>query len=262
METNYSRLFYAGISYGEYPEAGSRLAKTGLPIRKLRREFPYLLGQDRRAVGKMQIYHALLPEHRGKTFWAQKPKPWKKETAERLLKEAGERALNRWDCREQIFASQLWDKAGEVPQELLAVCLYRCRPFDRLCISLDEEKGVCGISQALEILLPWLPKLRQVIYFGEESEAVLNLEDFLYGEFGIIMMKAECVPEGLPWLDLREEKSQTDTLPRQLSGHGREPDVEGSTGRAGREVNCCVSPLEAIKFLDTAVKNGYNTKVN
>ncbi len=44
-----------------------------------------------------------------------------------------------------------------IPLELLAVCLYRRRPFDRLCISLPGDAGEYDLEQALELMTPYLP---------------------------------------------------------------------------------------------------------
>lgn len=249
METNYSRLFYMGIAYGDYPRPGTKLTKTGLPIQKLEREFPYLLGPGHRAAGKLQIYHALLPEYCGKTFFAGKPRPWKKETAGRLIGEVRERAMVRWDCREQLWAPELGENGEEQPRELLAACLYRCRPFDRIYVSLEEEAGDYGLRQALELLLPYLPRLRKIMYAGEESAVSLMLENWVYEEYGIIMTQAERIAPELPWLDLRDGKKEKGN---QVSSDpsGKDDDL--------RHIN----HQEVLKFLDTAVKNGYNTKVN
>jgi len=131
-----------GIAYETYPEKGVRLVKTGLEIKKLEKEFPYFSGTGRET-GRLQIYHTLLP---------------------------------RWDCREQLWTPELGENAEEIPRELLAACLYRCRPFDRLFVSLEEEDGEYGLGRALHLLQPYLPRMRQVMYVGRESQVSLLLE--------------------------------------------------------------------------------------
>ena len=248
METNYSRLFYMGIAYEAYPEKGMRLAKTGLQIKKLEREFPYFSGPGRE-MGRLQIYHTLLPQYCGKTFFRARPKQWKRESAARLMGQARETAMIRWDCREQLWTPELGENREEIPRELLAACLYQCRPFDRLCVSLEEEDGEYGLRRALDLLRPYLPRMRQVTYVGGETPVSLLLETWMYEEFGIIMTRAQKATADLPWLDLREEKGQED--------HG-EALNRSANKNSFRHINC----REVLKFLDTAVKNGYNTKVN
>lgn len=244
MEMNYFNLFYAGISEGGFPEAGKKLIKTGLPVEKVEREFPYRLGSGRKEGGRLRIFYTLLPEYRGRTVWKKRPKRWKEQVAEQLIGDAMEKAFRELECREQIFSPKEGQSPQQVPPEVLAACLYRYRPFDRICVSLPEkEKRGCA-EQAIELLAPYLSRMRQVMLIGgEESEAEL-LEDYLCEEFGIIMTKGWKVPSGTVWLDLKEGRSERE----MLSGQSR-----------GLKY---VNPREALKFLDTLAKNGYNTGVN
>lgn len=259
-------MFYMGIAYGEYPQPGTKLTKTGLPIQKLEREFPYLLGPGHRDAGRVQVYHTLLPEYSGKTFFSGKSKPWKKETVGRLFGEVRERAMIRWDCREQLWAPELGENGEDIPLELLAACLYCCRPFDRICVSLEEENGDYGLRRALDLILPYLPRLRQVVYVGEESAVSLMLETWIYEEYGIIMVRAKKSAPDFPWLDLREGKAEEEN--RALAGSlGFTKQIlvpDEQVGRHGVNDNRFehINHREVLKFLDTAVKNGYNTKVN
>lgn len=241
METNYLNLFYAGVLYGQYPETGKKLAGTGLCVRKLGREFPYLLGRGRRAAGRMLIYYALLPEYSKKALFTGKPRGWKKDTAIKLLEKAEQKAAVEYGCREQLFAPELGGILTQIPLELLAVCLYRLRPFDRLCISLPEDAGAYDLEQALELMTPYLPRMRQVILVGGENSVTEELETCLYEEFGIILTKEEKANAKLPGLDLRREEETEEK--RFFSP----------------EKSLWVSRGEALKFLDTIVKNGYNT---
>lgn len=244
METNYTRIFYAGIAYGAYPEDGRKLKREGLPIKKLGREFPYLLGEGCKAKGRLQVYYALLPEYRGKALLTGRVKTWKGEAARRLLGEAGEKAVLTLECREQLLEPALDKKPAQVPIELVAVCLYCQRPFDKLCVTLPADGGEHDVQQIVELLGPYLPRMRQVIFIGDESMVYELLEDYLYGEFGIVMTKSRVAPSHMPWLDMGNEETELcdrETAPGNL-----------------RHIN----RLEILKFLDTAVKNGYNTEVN
>ena len=244
MERDITNFFYAGIAYGACEKALRKIRKEGLPIRKLEKEFPYLWGEGRGRKGIVQIYYALLPEYRRKSKFGGVPKPWKSEKARLLLEQAGEKAVMTLNCQEQLSAYAFNQNPGQIPNQLMAVCLYRQRPFDKLCISLPLDGSEYHMQQAVELLSPDLTRMRQVVLTGADSEASELLEEYLYEEFGIIMVKDSAPPRGMPWLDLS----------------GREEDHVERSRRA--EAARRISAAEALKFLDTAVKNGYNTEVN
>lgn len=228
METYYKKIFYAGIAYKEYPEIGQKLKKTGLPLKKLGREFPFLLGEGRGTMGKLQIYFSLLPEYAGKTLFGGKPKVWKPEMARKLLHGAGEKAYVYKECSEQIIEVDLGEYAEEVPIELWAAWLYQQRPFDSICISVDQESGERELRQLIELIAPYLPRMKRVAFKGQRSQLSERLEDYLYEEFGIVMMDTEKIATDMVHINLSYFENR----------------------------------LEAVKFLDTIVKNGYNTDVD
>ncbi len=241
MRTDYKKIFYVGIAYDAFPENRKKLKKEGLPIKKLGRELPYLLGEERIAVKKLQIFYALLPEYSGKAWLNGRPKSWKQEEACGLLQETGEKAAGRLGCGEQVLAGYLGGDTEKIPLELLAVSLYRRKPFDRVGILLPVEGGDDCTQQAIELLCPYLPRIRQVVLGGVESGASEALEDYLYGEFGIVMTRTGRLLPDMPWLDLREEQDQGAVL-----------EHKGKVSLINRR--------ESLKFLDTSVKNGYNTE--
>ncbi|GFI03824.1 MAG: hypothetical protein HFI44_08370 [Lachnospiraceae bacterium] len=248
MEVNGINLFYAGIAYGTYPAGDGRtghhkIKKEGLPIHKMRREFPYLLGGSR-GTGKIQIYYALLPEYRKKGCFSGKPKNWKSESVRQLLEEADRKASLTLDCREQVWATELDNQYRQIPIELTAALLYRQRPFDKICITLSADSGEYELSQVIELIGPYLPRTRQVLFKGEENPAYEALEDYLYEEFGILAARTDMPPAEVPWLDMEEGGAAF------LAG----------TASGFHEKHIC--RLEILKFLDTSVKNGYNTEVN
>ena len=176
MEANYLNLFYAGILYGQYSETGKKLATTGLAVKKLGREFPYLLGKGRGAAGRMLIYYALLPQYSKKARLSGKSVGWKRDTAIKILEKAEQKAAVEWGCREQIMTPEFGGTLTRIPLELLAVCLYRRRPFDRLCISLPGDAGEYDLEQALELMTPYLPRMRQVVLAGREFQEFMALQ--------------------------------------------------------------------------------------
>ena len=228
METDYKKIFYAGMINNEYPPKEKKLKKTGLSLRKLERAFPYLLGEGRGSLGKLQIYFSLLPEYAGKTLLGGKPKIWKPETAKRLMYEAGEKAYAYEDCTEQIIAVDLNKYTDAIPIELWAAWLYQQRPFDSICVSLSPEEGEQELRQLTELIAPYLPRMKKVVFRGEKSQLSEMLEDYLYEEFGIVMIETGRKLPDMPNLNLNSFENR----------------------------------LETVKFLDTAVKNGYNTEVD
>lgn len=237
-------IFYMGIAYGVWGKEIRRLKKDGLPIQKMGREFSYLWGEGRGRKGRVQIYYALLPEYQGKRKFSGALKGWKPEIVKALLAQTAEKAAVGFNCRELLCSPALRQNPEQVPEELLAVCLYRQRPFDRLCISLPRDGGEYQMQHAVELLSPYLTRIRQVVLKGDDSEASRLLEQYLYEEFGIIMIRSGAADPGMPWLDLSD-------------GEGNIYERRENPGSRGY-----ISRVEALKFLDTAVKNGYNTEVN
>lgn len=238
MEEKIVKIFYGGLIKGGYPKEGQNLKKTGLALERLEGDLPYLLGEGKKEAGRVRIYYSLLPEYSRKALFTGKPKGWKGETAQVLVAGARQRAAQEGDCREEILAPELAPGFGRLPPELLAAGLYRCRPFDRLAVSLPQEAGEEGGELAKELLGPYLPRMRQVVFVGKESRASRLLEEYLSCEFGIIMVNAGKAPGDMAWLDL-----------------------DGTAERKPRGRNHINQP-GILKFLDTSVKNGYNTDVN
>ncbi len=225
MEVYCKKIFYAGIAYQEYPVKGQRLKKTGLPLKKLNREFPYLTGERRGNMGRLQIYFSLLPEYAGKKLLSGKPKIWKPEMIERLLFLSGEKAYACQGCTEKLIVTDISKYKETLPIELWAVRLYQQRPFDSICISMTPDGGEQELWRLTELLGPYLSRMKRVVLKGSGSPASELLGDYLYEEFGIIMTETEKIPKDMVYLDFKNN-------------------------------------YETLKFLDTAVKNGYNTEVN
>lgn len=228
-----------GIARDKYPEKGQKPIKSGLPVKKAGREYPYLYGQGRAFAGRLSLSYGLLPQYMGRTFLTGKSRSWKREAVERIVEKTWQQAQEK-GSRQLILTPELGGSPDQIPPELLAVCLYRFRPFDKLGISLPEDGGEYGMEQALELITPYLPRMRQVALVGGDGPVAEKLERFLYEEFGIIMTKSKRIPSGYLFLD--------------LGGEEQEADRAFFSGNSGR-----ISRGEALKFLDTTVKNGYNT---
>ncbi len=272
METDYKRIFYESIVWKAYPEKGQNLKKTGLTLRKLEREFPYLLGGGRRKIKKLQVYFTLLPEYAGKKLIGGNPRNWKKECARSLLNNAWERAYISLGCTERISAlpcegcgesvpAKLLAASplAELPIELWAVRLYQTRPFDSLCILLPEDAGEKEMERLQELLEPYLSRMKKIVYKGAESKASALFGAYLYEEFGIVMMEVQKLPQDMPVIDFCTQEYGEGNL-NAVSGDGRKEMPHNLQENGKRPVH--ISSVEILKFLDIAVKNGYNTKVN
>lgn len=239
MEKEEKNIFYMEIEEGAWGKKRELLAH-GLPIRKVGRSFPYLFWNRRAVTGSLQIYFTFLPEYE-KKLWGKHS--WKSEMAEKLLANAAAKANGAYGCREELLGPRLGRRDEELPMELWAVCLYRQRPFDRICISLPEE-GENMVWQTLELLRPYLPKMRRASFFGGESENGRMLKDVIAEEFGLVLTDGGKPGADTVWLDFRWEEGQN-------SGNAK-------ASPPGK----CVNRNLVWNFLDTTVKNGYNTKVN
>lgn len=261
MEKEEKNIFYAGIAEGEWGKR-RELCRKGLPVSRVSRKLPYLTWEGRNVQSELQIYFSLLPQYEksilgryrfykyGKDADFNKP-IWEAETAAKLIGRAAEKAADTWGCRDCLLCPLLGGD-GELPGEVMAAYLYQLRPFERVCIALPED-GDYYVEQALWLLRPYLPRIRQAIVRNGESENGSRLREELYSEFGLVAMQtAEPLP-GMVCLDLRDEKG---------SAEGRLAEAVKAAGGKTAEGFKCVDRDRTWKFLDTMVKNGYNTKVN
>lgn len=244
METRCSGIFYMGIAKGERARR-KQLERDGLSIRQVARRFPYPLWEGRNLTAYVQIYFTLLPQYEKRLF--SRDRIWDSREAGRLLERAVETVADLRECREQIFARALGGIGNDIPKELLAVCLHRKRPFEQISIRLPQTGGE-EADLAVWLLSPYLTRIRQIFLCGQWGEQMMDLEERLYREFGIMTQESQRPPEGILLLDLRSGEALTEDGGEQ----------KGSDSRNGG----CVNRTEALKFLDTTVKNGYNTGVN
>lgn len=236
MEKDIKSLYYIGIeneSSDQCHRAGVR--RQPIAIYRHVRRLPF-------ENGSICLYHSLLP-----SFFEEeiKKKRWRKKWMMRL-KEAQEYAIS-W---ETVFSEKLcflMGKDSEIPLYLFDVGLKRLKerqPFAHISISLPAECGHAAAENVVELLQPYLSKINYVVFVGEESESAAWVEDYLYGEYGIVMSYGKWPQRDTVWLDLGEERA---------------PVLEKFAADNGI---CHLSRGEMLKFLDTVVKNEYNTKIN
>ncbi len=246
MKKNIISILYIGLASGQFYEAG-------IAIQKLPERLPF-------PKGELQVYAALLPEYCGKTFFRHKPKSWKSEAALRVILEAHERLANEIEEPESKTiktiktiktkmvlspqVQQIVEQFSQVPTELLAARLYASRPFLKICVSMSFVAEETCLEQAIALLKPYLAGLQQVIWVGKPSWLSDKLEEYLYQEYGMLMVMANRPPKNVLWLDMREDEEIQSDLRRTFYN------------------NKHIHVVETLKFLDTTAKNGYNTGVN
>lgn len=245
MEKRTEYLFYIGIGQKE-------LIKTVLA-------FPS---------GQMVVYSYFLPEalvlnSQGRLPWRRKRKSKHqtkkifillKEAVESVREELAEGRITYVYMTEAVSQrlkgeQGLWRGSDEeaLLDRLYEVCLYQKRQICKetaLSLSLEAECGELAIMRLLAIIRPYLSRINHVVFVGEEDTGTQMLEDYLYDEYGIVMTYDRFPARNTIWIDLRDRENQ------KLSKYAKERGI------------CHINRAEVLKFLDTAVKNGYNTKVN
>ena len=269
METICKNLFYMGIAEGESARR-KLLEKEGLLVRKVERKLPFPIWEGRSHIAYVQIYFTRLPQYEKSLFG--KCNVWKAGEASRLLERAKERAADKWECRDSIYGEALGGVGDEIPIELMAVYLYQMRPFDRIGIWLPSTGSEEG-EQAVWLLRPYLSRLKQVFLCGEPGQQTELLAEVLYQEFGIMAPEIPQPKKGMLLLDMRsgEACAESKKAGKESAGgrlaeeiyeeDGCSEDQEMKQNWHNPEIRC-VNRAETLKFLDTTVKNGYNTKVN
>ena len=239
MEKEEKNILYATLAEGEQGRKKD-LLQGGLSIKKSGRKFPYLYWDRRTVTAGLWVYSAFLPQFEKRLFGERK---WEPETAEKILGKTAERAASQWRCYEQILSPALTGNREGLPVEVMAVCLYRYRPFDKICLSLPEEQDY-NTEQVMWLLRPYLSRNRKAVIWGPESENEYRIREELYQEFGLVLSGGGKPEPEMVWLDLREEEERK---------------AEKETGNLRVKY---VNRSQAWNFLDTTVKNGYNTEVN
>lgn len=201
-------VFYLGMDHGKAYE-------NMVPVRQLNRRLPI-------PGGAVQISYAVLPEYGKKRFWNKKYVPWKQDRLLIQMQQLKNRAQQEYSCWETVISPDWRMKNEELPSCLMAAYLYQKRPFDTFYITFGQEDGMYEMEQMTELLIPYLPRLKQVFFVGRKHRLAESMADFLYEEYGMIMMYTEQVPQD----------------------------------------GIRITPEETWKFLDATVKNGYNTLVN
>ena len=182
------------------------------------------------AAGELQIYFSVLPETIGKELL--KPRSRKKWLVRiRNAMDYAESALGCTDEEQILFSERLCtllDRNQKLPPELYGAFLWEARKrehFRSIILSLPEECSFALAESVKSLLWPYLSRMNSITFTGKEARTTRELEEFFYEEYGIVTGY----------------------------GSGEREDVLHLNFSMQREM---------LKFLDTAVKTGYNTGVN
>lgn len=125
------------------------------------------------------------------------------------------------------------------PEYVLQAMLGRRRRFDSISVCLPPEGGTEVYDVIVTLLAPYLPRTNMLYLIGEEDWLFEELEDYFYFEYGIVVQSGKRPVKGSLCIDLWSEKFAS-VLADWDSG--------------------AITHGETLKFLDTMVKNGYNTE--
>ncbi len=233
MEKQVQHIFYVDITHD-----GWKKGQKHLPIYKQIRDFSEKENQ-------VQIYFSHLPKllMEKKTF--RKKNHWL-EQLKAVINQVQEVAGIEED--EILFSRDLAELLGRkqtVPICLYGVCLKQSRlKKEVLSLSLPEDGGFMVKEQLQYLLQPYLPRVNQVVFAGEESFLSGRLEAYLYEEYGILASYEKKPRQGTIWIDRSEKENPV------LARYAIENGIYQ------------LNDTEVLKFLDTITKNGYNTEVD
>lgn len=251
MDKHIKKIYY--ITIAESEEGRERKRNVPLAVYQCGFGLPFMEGSAalRRkcaADSKLQIYFSLLPGRVIKDMEkARKKKKWmqKLTAAFTFIQES-------MDCKPEdiIFSDRLFSVFGgkcELPEELFAAYLYDSRErysFKHMNITLSADCGLLTAESVIRLLNPYLSQINTVTFTGEETESTWTVEDYLYEEYGITAAYKKRPEKDTVWLDFDNKEA------KHLISYAFENGIYR------------ISRSEILKFLDTTVKSGYNTKVN
>lgn len=236
-------------------ESAGGTGRRGLWKRRMPEPLPVCRCNRTLSFGKnsIQIYFSLLPA----AFWEKKRK---RERWPERIRQSVLLAEQRTGCRsyETLFAEKILqsgvlgereERGQEILPELFGACLLErgnapSGELEKISISLPPECGLIEAEKAVSVLQPFLKGINRVVLVGEETETARQLEDFFFGEYGILTDYSKKPEKNGSWLDL-----------------------DGDSGIflhhfASENGIYHLNRAEVLNFLDTMVKNEYNTGVN
>ncbi|MCI9663274.1 MAG: hypothetical protein HFI46_05270 [Lachnospiraceae bacterium] len=252
MDQHVKRIFYLSMT-GPAQKRERTKRKDPLPILRCERRYPFLTENDTvrnsgSPSGALQLYFGLLPfAVKEEMNRSRKRRRWIRKLSDSLQFVQENLGIGQESVVFSYRLCEIFERRQHLPEELFAVCLRTCREreaFRCVNLSLPEECGGETVEEAVRLLSPYLSRINSLVMVGEESESAWQIEDYLYDEYGIVTSYARRPEKNAIWLDL-----------------GSKPLPLLASFAMGNGI-CHINEAEVLNFLDTAVKSGYNTKVN
>ena len=181
--------------------------------------------------GYIQYYFAPIPEYQ---YHFIKCRAWKPENLRRYIQKAFDiiRPDDYYihpDLRDLLGGKEQYELP---PLSLLEAMLGEREKISAVEIILPADSRI-GVKDTISALLyPYLHRVNTVTLIGGSEAVCTELADFFYSEFGI------------------------------LTTHLKRPTVNGLPHQRPFVLDLWSGESETLKFLDTMVKNGYNTMVD
>ena len=258
MKKGQKTIYYVGVAkekiteekpgrhiFGRKKKADLLWKHRELPVYKLPGKLSY-------EGGEIQIYYSLLPE----SILDRETGKKKKSSENKYLQVRNHFAdlAASESGAELVLSADLTKEAGQgslLPMELYGVCLKQIMAKEQrsgsrkgLTVSLPKDAGPMTGENLLLLLEPYLARINSMAWLEEESGLRRELEAYLYEEYGILSYDVRKPEENTLWLDISGRREL-----RMIR-------------YAGEKGIYCLNETEVLKFLDTIVKNGYNTEVN
>ncbi|MDR2888564.1 MAG: hypothetical protein LBV33_01845 [Lachnospiraceae bacterium] len=221
-------LLYFGLQEGECAKQ-SRWDKVPAPVFRVARK-------GKMQEGRLQYFYVPIPEYYigqknqqtiGFRLIKRNRKEWPVEKLYDYLREA-----MAWVKPDDYYVHpairlRLGGEAdGDLPPlSLMEVMMSEAKKSKNVAIRLPDERQYGVAELLIHLLKPYLPRINTIAIMGETS-LYEELEEYFYEEYGIMVN--------------RIKRPQKDAL----------------------LIDFWSGEQETVNFLDTMVKNGYNTKVN
>ena len=167
--------------------------------------------------------------------------------------EKAQNLLYLYDNENVVYGKELSHLLKErhpKPIVLYAVCLKLAREKKKgknekvLTLSLPDDCGWLMEEDIIRLLTPYLSRINAVAFLCERTDCTERISDYLFEEYGILTSYESRPVKETVWIDFGEQKK------RQLVRYAAENGIYH------------LNDEEVVKFLDTTVKNGYNTEVD